>query len=264
MNPFRPVHFRSTRAIAALFAAALSVTFSVALGGSLAAQNDAIQVVKKIATEIESEMKEIDRLLQQSARPAGGSSEAARETVGRSQESMEKVVRGIDRLIDELQKMSQQSQSRQQSGQPQDQQQDQQQGDPQEGDPQQQGQGRPQRGQGNRDEIQTPDIAEPQGQRPGEQPQPGEQQPGGQRPQGRQASDEPQQQKDPGANVRAGSPIESETERLDRPIEDGSWGDLQKYVPPDHLRAGVPEVPARYRRLWEAFQRRAQKTEPRR
>lgn len=260
MNLIRSVFRMLPRASAALLGGALSV----AIGGALAAQNDAIQVVKKIATEVEGEMKEIDRLLQQSARPAGGSSEAARELVGRSQESMEKVVRGIDRLIDELQKMSQQSQNRQQSGQPQDQQQDQQQGEPQEGDPQQQGQGRPQRGQGNRDEIQTPDIAQPQGQRPGEQPQPGEQQPGGQRPQGQQPSDQAQQQKDPGANVRAGSPIESPTEKLDRPIEDGSWGDLQKYVPPDHLRAGVPEVPARYRRLWEAFQRRAQKAEPRR
>ncbi len=258
MNPFRSVLLLLRRAGVAL----LGVVLSVAIGGALAAQNDAIQVVKKIATEVEGEMKEIDRLLQQSARPAGGSSEAARELVGRSQESMEKVVRGIDRLIDELQKMAQQGQK--QSGQPQDQQQDPQQGEPQEGEPQQQGQGRPQRGQGNREEIQTPDIAQPQGQRPGEQPQPGEQQPGGQRPQGQQASDQAQQQQDPGANVRAGSPIESPTEKLDRPIEDGSWGDLQKYVPPDHLRAGVPEVPARYRRLWEAFQRRAQKTEPRR
>ena len=261
---------------------------ALTLGGLLAlvasqglvAQNDAVDVVKKIASEVESEMKQIDQLLQQSSRPQGKSSEAARELVGRSQESIEKVVRGMDRMIDELQKMAQQGQrqsgqnrpSNQQDQQQQDQQQGQQ-GQPQEGQGQPQGQGRPQGGQGQREEIQTPELAERegqgqqpqgQGQQGQEQGQPGQQQPGQTNPQGTQPQDGPAGARDPGQNRTGGNPLESPTERAERAIEDGGWGELQRYVPPDHLRAGVPEVPSRYRRLHEAFQRRTQKTGPKR
>ncbi len=248
---------------------------------ALVAQNEAVDVVKKIASEVESEMKQIDQLLQQSSRPQGKSSEAARELVGRSQESIEKVVRGMDRMIDELQKMAQQGQSQsgqnrpsnQQDQQQQDQQQQGQQGQPQEGQGQPQGQGRPQGGQGQREEIQTPELAEregqgqqPQGQGQQGQEQPGQEQgqPGQANPQGTQPQDGPAGARDPGQNRTGGNPLESPTERAERAIEDGGWGELQRYVPPDHLRSGVPEVPAKYRRLHEAFQRRTQKTDPKR
>ncbi len=250
---------------------ALAVAVSLALG--LTAQNDSKQVVQKIANEVQSELEAIDRLLQQSGRAQGQKADGARELVSRSQESMEKVVRGMDRMIDELQKMAQQSQKQPSGSPPPEGQPGEPQGEPQEGQQPGETSGRPQGGQGQRQEIPTPDLAQrPDGEQPGQpqpgqpqpgQPQPGQEQPQGQQPQGQEPQDgqQPPQQ---GTNVVGGAPKEGETEQVGRGTEDGSWGDLQKYVPPDHLRGGVPEVPTRYRRLWEAFQRRSARPEPRR
>ncbi|MBK8978240.1 MAG: hypothetical protein IPM29_20235 [Planctomycetes bacterium] len=211
------------------------------------AQVDPQEIVRRTAEEIGKQMTEIDRLLDQSAQGQTGgrtSTAQARELVDRTQESQQQVVEGIDKLLDQLQELAQQSQSS--SGSPQDQQQDQQQG----GERQQQRQ---------RQESQTPDFQEqsgPEQRQPGEQqrqPQDGQQQDreqqGGQRPQ------DGQERRDPGANVRDGQPVQEGTESVDRSDDGGDWGRLPPYAKFLHSRGGVPEVPARYRRLHEAWQK---------
>lgn len=230
---------------------------------TLSAQNDPREVVKKIAREVKDEMAAIDKLLERSGREGAKSAATARELVGESQQSIEKVVRGMDRLIDELQKMAQQSNNQSSSGQPNDQ--NQQEGQ-QPSDSQSQSDGRdPRQGRtdGNRAEIDTPDRAErSEGQQPqgGQEPQPGQQSTGQQQPGGQQPQDGGQDPRTAGENRPGGAPNEGGTERVERATEDGDWGELQKYRPGDHLRRGEPEVPARYRRLWEAFQKQAAKT----
>ncbi|MGE0143164.1 MAG: hypothetical protein AB7I19_00110 [Planctomycetota bacterium] len=234
---------------------------------SLSAQNDPGEVVKKIAREVKEEMAAIDKLLERSGREGAKSAATARELVGESQQSIEKVVRGMDRLIDELQKMAQQSNNQNSSGQPNDQnQQDSQQQGQQSSDSQSQSGGRdPRQGRsdGNREEIETPDRAErSDGQQPqgGQETQSGQQSQGQQQPGGQVPEDGGgQEPRTAGENRPGGAPNESGTERVERATEDGDWGELQKYRPGDHLRRGEPEVPARYRRLWEAFQKQAAK-----
>ena len=52
------------------------------------------------------------------------------------------------------------------------------------------------------------------------------------------------------------------TENAERAGDAEQWGELQQYVPPQYQRAGAPNVPAKYRRLYEAYQRRVQKVAP--
>jgi ribosome-associated translation inhibitor RaiA len=227
------------------------------------AQIDPGEAVRKIAETIEKEMSEIDRLLRESSRSGGANAEASakiRELIDGTRQSQSKVVQGIDDLVEELEKMAQQNQSQQQQQQQQqDQQQQGQQG--QQGQQQQGQQGQQQGQQGNRRENQTPDLAQQPGQEPGQQQ--GQQQ--GQQDQPQQQSgradspgDDPQRE---GQNTQAGTAAEGGTERVERGEGAEGWGSLQKYVPPQYQRAGAPQVPARYRRLHEAFQKRAHQTQ---
>jgi hypothetical protein len=219
--------------------------------------------VRKIADQISREMAEIDRLLLESSRArearTGEAGERVRELIDSTRQSQDRVVTGIDQLIDELQQMAQQSQSQSSSSQ----QQDQQQGESQ---PQDRDGQNPQPGgeqqQGPRRESATPDLVqqggEQSGQQPGQQPEPGQNRPGDpqQQPGEGQTAAEGQDPRSPGQNRDDGGQREDGSERVDRGADTEGWGDLQKYVPSQYQRAGAPDVPARYRRLHEAFQKR--------
>ncbi len=214
----------------------------------LQAQISPQQAVRKIADEVQTQMREIDRLLLESSRAREGG-EGVRELMGRTKESQQTVVEGIDRLIDELQNLARQQQSS--SSQSQQGQQGEQGGEPQDrGEPQPGGEPR---GSGTRREIETTELAE-QANR-GEQPRPeGQQQ---EQPQPGERADDGRQTQDPDRNTATGAAREGGTESVEREADAERWGDLQKYMPPEYHRAGAPEVPAKYRRLHEAFQRRA-------
>ena len=215
--------------------------------------------VKKLLEQVSEEMAEIDRLLLESSR--GGeaaermerNAERMKELVQQSQSSQEKVLRNIDALIEELQKMAQQSSS-QSSQSSQDQQQ---QGG---GSPQDRGQPRPgeapqDQRPGRRDQGQTPEMVD-QGQNREGQPNPeGQQRPEG----GMQPNDSPQDSNDPGRNAPGSVPQEGATERVLRDGDEATWGELPQYVRFLQRRGGVPEVPAKYRRLHEAWQKRSAK-----
>lgn len=243
---------RSTPRIPTLLCVAL-------LTGGVTAQIGPEQAIRKIADEVQQEMATIDQLLRDSSRggsptqPATDGGQDVRELIDQTKESHTKVLRGIDRLIEELQNMAQQSQSSSSSSQ--DQQQQQQGGPPQDGEPQpQQGQGS--RPQGARQEIQTPEMVD-RGESEGQQRQPGENQPA--QPQGEQPRDGDHARAE-GENRIGTAPAEGATEAVERGADAEKWGDLQKYVPPQYQRAGVPQVPAKYRRLHEAFQKRSSRS----
>lgn len=231
----RPIE-RVVPIVLALFAA---VMFTAPANAQIGPEDKIRDILEKVSEE----MAEIDRLLLQSSRTPAG--EGMQRNVDRLKELMEQtrgsqgeVVQSIDELIDELQKMSQQSSSG--SGQA---------GEPQQGDQQQppQGAGNP---QGVRDQTQTPDMVN-RGEQQGRQPE-------GQQEQGSMPQDG-QEPFAPGRNRRDGSVAEDGTERIERAADAESWGDLPKYVPFLHTRGGVPEIPEKYRRAYEAYLRRSQK-----
>lgn len=235
-----------------LVAAVCAATLAAA---PLTAQIGGQETVKKILDDVDEQMQEIDRLLLESARAEEGGgappTEAVREKVQRSRESQERVVRGIDKLLDELQRMAQQSQSS--GGSSSDQQQRDQQG-------RQQGE-QPRRQPGEREQTQTPDMVD-QGSRPEQQQ--GEQRAQAEEQQGPDRADGPRQSDEPGRNVEQGRRPENATERVDRDATtEGDWGRLPPYARFLHSRGGAPDVPARYRRLYEAWQKRVNERERR-
>ena len=65
--------------------------------------------------------------------------------------------------------------------------------------------------------------------------------------------------KDEGANRRKGRLPEDGTEHVDRNATDVRWGSLPPYLQFVYSRGGVPDVPEKYRRLLEAYQRASHK-----
>ena len=62
-----------------------------------------------------------------------------------------------------------------------------------------------------------------------------------------------------GTQHAATAPESSETGRFDGLVEDGSWGELPPYLRFLHKRGAAVEVPERYRRLYEAYLKAANK-----
>lgn len=229
------------------------------LAPAAAAQIGPEDAVRKIVDDVAKEMAEIDRLLLESSR--GGeaaermerSVERMRELVGESQAAQEKVVRKIDALIDELQKMAQQSSSSSSSQSPQDQQDQQGGGQQQDRGQQRPGQAPQDRQPGQRDQGQTPDMVDQSGRQQQGQQQ-GEQQ-GQPQGEGQQPQDGGPDPNAPGANRDGAAPQDGGTERVLRDGDDAVWGRLPQYVQFLQRRGGVPEVPAKYRRLHDAWQK---------
>lgn len=239
---------RASRWVSSVATAATWIWLPTPLPAQLGPSPD--DAVRKILVEVSEEMREIDRMLLESSRK--DAAQRIDENVQRIQRLMEqtqdsqgKVVRGIERLMEEIAKMAQQ-----QSGSP---------SEPQDQDPSQDGQQQQQDRQSEprdgsqqdrsrpRSENRTPDVAD--------QPrEPGQEQPQRQ-PDGTPRGD--QDAADPGRNVRDGTAREDGVERVDRPSDDGSWGNLPPYLRFLHNRGGEPDLPPKYRRLIEAYLKRS-------
>ncbi len=103
------------------------------------------------------------------------------------------------------------------------------------------------------------------GEKPGKKPgeKPGEQQDGKDPKDGEQQGKKPgQDPNNPGKNTTKGKAKEDATGKANRKGSKGAWGQLQKYERFIHSRGGLPETSSKYRRLHEAYQKRSQKTKP--
>lgn len=238
------------------------VLLAVLLAGNLAprlhAQGDPAEAILEVARRIDRDLKEIDRLLQESAKQ-GQPRSAPTERLKASTEKSRAVEAGIDELIDKLNEMKNQSssQSSESESQSQSQSQSQQQS-------QGQSQGLP---SGQRRENQTPDFVqqpkegqgEPQPQ--GGEPKPGEQQgqpPGNQQPGETGQPDGPNGTKDPGQNRTGQNPRDGETGPGNPGQGTETWGELQGYTNFQKNRGSMPKVPEKYRKYWEAWLKQKQ------
>jgi hypothetical protein len=247
-----------------------AVLLFVAFAGAAPAraQNpDLVREIQEIATRIDQQLQEIDRLLLDSGKKAQPR-EKPKDMLKTSHERSADVEAGIDALIQKLTEMKNQgSSSQSQSG-------DQQQQDQQQQDQDQQGkqqQNKGQRGQQPRRENQTPNFVQQpprdqQGQQQGQQqnqPQ-GQQQQPGEQPQGEQPGQQPppgqgnplggQDHQGPGENRTGNRQPEPDLGPGQAGQGEGSWGDLPPYVNFLKNRGSAPTtVPAKYRKYWEAY-----------
>lgn len=197
--------------------------------------------IRKILTAISEEMTEIDRLLMESSRKgaSAGMARAAdriKELMQQSQTSQDKVIDDIAQLIEEIERMQQSNsssrgssqQSQEQQNKPGDKPEDQQ--------------------RSTREQTQSPEMVD--------------------RPQNEQSrqqdanSTQDQSQPDPlneGQNIEATQRPEDATEKAQREANSARWGNLPKYVRFMMNRGGLPEVPEKYRRLLEAYQKQSHK-----
>jgi hypothetical protein len=197
--------------------------------------------IQEIANRVDEQLREIDRLLLQSAKPAG-TEQHPRELLQRSQEQSQGVEQGIDELIRKLNEMKNQSRSSQ--DQDQQQQRDQQQQQQQQ---QQQGERR------NRQDGSTPDfMPQPQPQPGQDQQQPQQDPPQGNEPQGGE------QNPDGGQNRPADRQPDQQTGPGQPGQGEGEWGALQPYLNELKNRGSPPRVPEKFRKYWEAYVRSRQ------
>lgn len=194
------------------------------------------QEVQQIAEEIAKELQEIDQMLLQSSGGIGEKTSEAMGNVARRMEelldqtaqSQDSAAKRMDELITALQKLARQSQ-----GNPGDDG-----GEPSQIPPPPDGQqGQQERSQ--RQELETSEMVH----RPGEAEQPtgGERQP------------EKRGEKKP-----AGKEYQDPTEQVEHQDESGKWGQLPDYMEFVKTRGGQPEVPERYRKYRDAFQKQSQ------
>ncbi|MBX3463341.1 MAG: hypothetical protein KF830_09230 [Planctomycetes bacterium] len=219
----------------------------IALGtqGLLAQGRDPMREIQEIARTIDEQLQEIDRLLLESGRQNQARSRP-KELLQQASERGTAVEGGIDRLIEKLTEMKNQSSS----GSSSDDQQQQQQPSPS-------GQGRPQPSPGqpqNRRESGTPDFVQqpqPAGQEPQGQQEPARPQPDG-RPEGGQDA------ADTAENRPGNRQLEPELGPGQAGQGDGTWGELQPYVNFLKNRGSAPKVPEKYRKYWEAYLKQKQ------
>lgn len=217
-----------------------AIVFLTALAVPLPAQDDPREKMKEILEQVAHEMSEIDKLLQETSR----SKEAAKsmkktlehldkllDNVGKSQE---RVIKGIDELLQQAEKMK---------GQP---------GDPMSGK-------NPSRGQKPSEED---GQAQAQDRRNGRQKRqlrdPGQQQLTDQQQQ--QSGKERNGPEKPtnGKNVAGAKRPDAETERIDAKKVQDAWGDLPDYLK-KHGRGSMLDVPEKYRKYLDALTKKGHK-----
>ena len=214
---------------------------ALALPAGATAQVGPEETIKKILEDISEQMSEIDRLLleasksRQAAEGIEQSVERMKDLMTETQSGHTRVIEGIDELIRQIEQMPSSGGG---GGGQFDPNQDQRSG----------GEVRDQEQQGRRDQSETPDLTQPQG---GQQQQ--EQQ--GQPQQGEQPQDGPDEAGPPGENVPSDQPKDGATERAVREEDNALWGNLPPYLQFLHSRGHRPEVPEKYRRLLEAYQK---------
>lgn len=230
-------------------AAVLGVGLFTGFGaGAATAQigGDTQERIRKIVQEVAKEMQEIDRLLLQ-----GGTAEALRgldrnvrridELLKQSSSSQAEVVRGIEELIQQIQSMPPSGSSSQ-------------------GDESQDQSERPDRRPGSqqrpgeqRNRIETPDMVR-QGQQQGQDQQQQQQQEGQRRERGQRDPRSGQDDRSAGEQRPANQPPPADgTENVDHGDDAARWGQLPKYLQFVQSRGGLPEVPEKYRKLYEAY-----------
>ena len=218
-----------------LFLTLLSVVF---VTRGLSAQVSPEDSIRKILKTIDEELKDIDRLLLQSreksASSGSDSKKAVQALIKETQGSQARVVRGIDQLIEELQKMSSSSSS----------------GEGESGDQtSQERSSDPLKNQedSQRQETENQEQRSQQGKKPGEKPG--------------KSGDKPEPKTQPdGGNTKVGAQPAGAEERVIRERDRASWGQLPQYDFHQHIRGGLPKVPEKYRRLLEAYQKASNKT----
>lgn len=217
-----------------------AIVFLTALAVPLPAQDDPREKMKEILEQVAREMSEIDKLLQETSR----NKEAAKsmkktiehldkllDNVGKSQE---RVIKGIDELLQQAEKMK---------GQP---------GDPMSGK-------NPSRGQKPSEED---GQAQAQDRRNGRQKRqlrdPGQQQLTDQQQQ--QSGKERNGPEKPtnGKNVAGAKRPDAETERIDAKKVQDAWGDLPDYLK-KHGRGSMLDVPEKYRKYLDALTKKGHK-----
>lgn len=251
-----------------LWAAAL-VCAGAALLAPLRAQDpELLRELQEIATRVEGQLREIDRLLLEAAQK-GQPRQKPKAMLEQTAEQSRAVESGIDALIDKLQQMKNQSSSSSSSS-SQDQQQQQQQSQQDQQDQQQQPQQQQQqRNQRNRRENQNPEFVQQPGQEQQPQPQPGEGAQGQPQPQPQPQPGEPGQQPNQpgrdgqpqggradqtsGVNRTGNRPNEGEAGAAATSQGSGQWGELQGYVNDLKNRGSLPKLDEKYRRYWDAY-----------
>lgn len=242
--------------------------FALAMASGLCGQIDPEKArIKHLMEQVDSEMKEIDRLLLQTSSRNGGTAaerdlKKVQELIAKAKTTQGSAGENIKKLIEEIDKLANQNKSKnQQSDDPS------QQEDSQSGSSQQQRQQRQQREQQQSDQqrqqqqqgVQTPDMV-PQDKQQGEQQ--GKPQEQGKKPEPKDGQDPKSAQADPktqGRNQTGPPKPDGGEERTDKVIDNQRWGMLPKYLEFMHARGSLPEVPERYRRLYEAYLKSGQK-----
>jgi hypothetical protein len=205
----------------------------------LSAQDPA-EEIKQIVQRIDEQMRTIDQWLLESAKK-GEAASKGHDLLQKGQQHSDKVVEGIDELIQKLQQMRQQSQRQSQSQDQDQQQQDQQQQQQQR---QRNQQNRP-RNENERQEFVQQEPQEGQQQQPQQgQPQP---QPGRQNPDGPEAS------REPGENRPGNQPPDNGTEKVAPGTGDGTWGELPTYANFLKSKGSAPKVPEKFRKYYEGY-----------
>jgi hypothetical protein len=211
----------------------LLASLATPLSRSLAAQAGPDQI-KELLQKIQSEMEQIDKLLQEAStkpisRQAGAEPGAQprpkQDEVDELLESSVKTSRSVVEQIEKLLEMAQQQQQQQQS-------QSQQQRDRQRAE-------RERQRQPGRSQQDTPDHVQ-------QQPQPGKDQP-----------DSPRPDSEPGRNEKGKDPQNPEGGRTERDRSAESWGELPPYLQLLFRREGEPKVPAKYQHYTDEFHKRA-------
>ena len=191
--------------------------------------------VQQLADEIAKELQQIDQLLLQSSGGLDKTSEAmgdaARrmgELLDQTAQSQDSASKRMDELITALQKMARQSQSSPDGD-----------GEATQIPPPPSGQ-QGQQPRSQRQELETPEMQ----QHPGA---PEQQPPGGERDQQKR-----------GEKKAADKEYKDPTEQVEHQNESGKWGNLPDYMEFVKTRGGQPEVPERYRKYRDAFQKQSQ------
>lgn len=236
--------------------AALACVFAT----GLKAQGPDPAELKRILEGVEQQLAEIDRLLLESsvnkgrgladaAEQAGQAADRMKDLLNQSQQASEKAVSGMDELIKKLLEMSRQGGGGGGGGQPMP--------------GNSSGQGGQQKEPGQRQENETPDFQQRQeaGQEPGQQPGQNQMQPGGEQPQSGQPQDGsqpsgPDQATGAGENRQGQDPTSGATGDPSKTGGAERWGDLPPYLQFLRSRGSPPQVPAKYRKVYEQWLKR--------
>lgn len=220
-----------------------AIALLIAFTAPLQAQEDPREKMKEILEQVANEMTQIDKLLLETSRNKESAKQMKKtlesleklnkllDNVGKSQE---RVVKGIDELLKQAEKMK---------GKP---------GDPMSGE-------KPSPGQKPSDkEGEQQAQSRQNGKQKRQLQKPGEQETANQQQQQSGKERNEQEQSADGKNVAGNKPPNADTEKLDAKKVQDAWGDLPDYLK-KHGRGSMPDVPAKYRKYLDALTKKGHK-----